>query len=104
MTSDILVFFVPVDDTEAVIEAVCRTGAGRLGDYTECAFVAPGTGQFRPVGDADPTIGAVGELEKVDENRVEITFPRELKADVIAALKEAHPYEEPGFHIIRNDA
>ena len=104
MATDILVFFVPVDDTEKVIEAVCRTGAGRVGEYEECAFVAPGTGQFRPVGDADPTIGEVGELTKVAENRVEITFPRDIKDEVVRALKDSHPYEEPGFHIIRNDA
>lgn len=104
MATDILVFFVPADGTEDVIEAVCAAGAGKIGDYDECAFVSPGIGQFRPLSGADPTIGSVGELEKVEENRVEITFPREIKADVICALKAAHPYEEPGFHIIRNDA
>lgn len=104
MHLDVLVFFVPADDTARVIRAVCDAGAGRIGDYEECAFVSPGTGQFRPVGDADPTIGEVGELTFVTENRVEVTFPRNRKADVIDALISAHPYEEPGFHVVRNDA
>ena len=67
MTSalDVLVFYVPVDDTERVLGAVLAAGAGEVGDYRDCAFVAPGTGQFRPVGGARPAIGTVGDLEKV---------------------------------------
>lgn len=103
MASDVLVFFVPADDTSDVIESVCAVGAGKVGDYVECAFIAPGIGQFRPVGDADPAIGEVGELTKVEENRVEIMFPREIRDRVLTALMDAHPYEEPVFHIIRND-
>lgn len=104
MILDVLVFYVPVDDTATVIEAICRVGAGRVGNYEECAFVFSGTGQFRPVGDANPTVGNVGELTKVVENRVEVSFPREIKSDVINALRKAHPYEEPAFHVIRSDA
>lgn len=101
---DVLVFYVPLDDTQEVLAALFEVGAGAVGEYEHCAFVAPGTGQFRPIGSANPTIGTVGELEFVAENRVEVTFPRHLRADVVDALREAHPYEEPAFHVVRNEA
>lgn len=101
---DVLVFYVPVADTDDVLAALFDVGAGCVGDYDSCAFVAPGTGQFRPLPGANPAIGAVGALEKVAENRVELTFPRPLRGKVVARLREAHPYEEPAFHVLRNEA
>lgn len=97
---DVLVFYVPVPDTDRVLQALFDAGAGHIGDYDSCAFVAPGLGQFRPLRGANPTIGEVGELTHVEENRVELTFPREMRGDVVAALLAAHPYEEPAFHVI----
>ncbi len=101
---DVLVFYVPRDATEAVLEAVFAAGAGAVGDYRECAFVSPGTGQFRPLQDATPAVGRVGELERVAENRVEVVLPRGRRAEVVQALRQAHPYEEPAFHVIESAA
>lgn len=101
---DVLVFYVPVADTDAVIQALSAAGAGQIGNYSECAFVSPGRGQFRPLEGASPTIGEVGALEYVEENRVELTYPAPLRADVVAALRRAHPYEEPAFHVLVNHA
>ncbi|WP_020142898.1 hypothetical protein [Terracoccus sp. 273MFTsu3.1] len=97
---DVLVVYVPVGDTDAVLQALFAAGAGTVGDYRECAFVTRGTGQFRPVAGAAPTIGTVGDLERVPENRVELVLDRALRADVVAALRAAHPYEEPAFHVL----
>lgn len=101
---DVLVFYVPVDDTDRVLAALFAAGAGAVGEYEHCAFVAEGMGQFRPIGNANPTIGRLGQLERVAEHRVELTFPRRLRSQVVAALREAHPYEEPAFHVLRNEA
>ncbi len=101
---DVLVFYVPVDDTDTVLDAVFKVGAGQVGDYDRCAFVMAGRGQFRPLVGADPTIGEVGKLEFVKENRVEVTFKRHLRSTVVAALRAAHPYEEPAFHVLENFA
>lgn len=97
---DVLVFYSPLDATESVLAAVFAAGAGAVGDYTECAWVVEGTGQFRPGPGADPAIGRVGDLERLPEHRVEVTFPRPLRATVIGALRAAHPYEEPAFHVV----
>ncbi|MHA3834200.1 hypothetical protein ACXR8F_00620 [Terrabacter sp. AAH1] len=97
---DVLVFYSPVESTEDVLAAVHGAGAGALGDYRECAFVTRGTGRFRPVAGARPAIGTVGDLERLPEDRVEVVLERSLRGAVVAALRAAHPYEEPAFHVI----
>ncbi|KAF2493740.1 hypothetical protein BU16DRAFT_527949 [Lophium mytilinum] len=69
-----LVFRVPSSGLNACKAAIFSAGAGRYpgGLYTECCFVSLGTGQFRPGDAANPHIGKVGELEFVEEARVEI--------------------------------
>ncbi|MEW1954055.1 hypothetical protein [Terrabacter sp. NPDC080008] len=97
---DVLVFYSPVESTEDVLAAVFAAGAGAVGDYTECAWRVEGAGQFRPGPGAEPAIGTVGALKRLPEHRVEVTFPRGLRRRVVAALRAAHPYEEPAFHVL----
>lgn len=94
-----LAFFVPVADAEPVKEAVFATGAGRIGDYEACCFQTRGTGQFRPLAGADPHIGRVGDLEQVEELKVELVCEDSLIGKAIEALRAAHPYEEPAFDV-----
>ena len=101
---DVLVFYSPLDATDRVLAALFAVGAGAIGDYTECAWFVEGTGQFRPGAGADPAVGSVGRLERVPEHRVEVTFPRRLRANVVSELLRAHPYEEPAFHVIETGA
>lgn len=96
---DKVITFVPHSDAEAVIDALAEAGAGALGDYERCAFTAAGTGSFRPLEGASPTIGTVGETERVPETRVEMVLPRPRRDAVVAALRAAHPYEEPAFDV-----
>ncbi|YAL84166.1 hypothetical protein ACMYYO_04965 [Dermacoccaceae bacterium W4C1] len=98
---DVLVFYVPAESAEAVLEAVFDAGAGAIGDYDRCAFRVSGTGQFRPLTGADPAIGSIGRVEQVAEERIEVVLERTARADVVAALRRAHPYEEPAFHVIQ---
>ena len=83
---DVLVFYVPVEDAERVLAAVFAAGGGRIGAYDSCAYRQTGTGQFRP-------------LDVADE-RCELVLPRRLRAEVVAALVAAHPYETPAFHVL----
>ena len=94
-----LVVFVPSDALDTVRDALFAAGAGRIGDYERCSWYTPGTGTFRPLPGAQPVIGEVGEEERVPEVRLETVFPSERREDVIAALRRAHPYEEPAFDI-----
>jgi dinuclear metal center YbgI/SA1388 family protein len=97
---DKYIVFVPVADTGALIDAMAAAGAGEIGDYDRAAFSAPGTGTFRPLEGANPTIGAIGRIETVAESMLQMVAPRRRRAEVIAALRAAHPYEEPAFDVI----
>lgn len=96
---DQVVVFVPHADADRVREALHAAGAGAVGDYDRASFSAPGQGRFRPLDGATPHIGAVGETEVVEEVRVEAVLPRGRRAAVVRALLDAHPYEEPAFHV-----
>ena len=95
------VVFVPVDDAEAVREAMFAAGAGRIGDYSHCSWTVTGTGQFLPGAGAAPAIGTVGSVERVTEDRLEVIAPAGLRGAVLAAMRAAHPYQEPAFDVVR---
>jgi dinuclear metal center YbgI/SA1388 family protein len=97
---DKLVTFVPHADAERLRAAITEAGAGSLGDYDSCTFTTPGEGRFRPLEGARPTIGRVGEVEVVAESRVEAVFPRARRREVVAAMRAAHPYEEPAYDVL----
>lgn len=97
---DKIVTFVPHPDADAVLDALAAAGAGRIGTYERCAYLLEGTGTFRPLEGSRPAIGRVGDVEQVDETRLEMVLPRRARADVVAALRRAHPYEEPAFDVI----
>ena len=94
-----LVVFVPSEALEAVREAVFAAGAGRIGDYERCSWHTEGVGTFRALPGANPTVGEVGEDERVAEVRLETVFAADHHAAVVAALRAAHPYEEPAYDV-----
>lgn len=96
-----IAFFVPASHQTVVEEALFAVGCGRLGNYEKCAYHVEGQGSFKPLENATPFIGSCGQLEKVDEARVEMVFPGHLQHRVIEALYANHPYEEPAFDIYR---
>lgn len=92
-----LVVYVPVDHVNVVLRALGDAGAGRIGDYSHCAFTSLGTGHFTPLAGARPFIGEVGAAEQVPEVRVECVVSADVLDGVVLALRAAHPYEEPAF-------
>jgi dinuclear metal center YbgI/SA1388 family protein len=97
---DKLVVFVPRDAAAPVRAAVAAAGAGQMGNYDHCTWTTTGVGRFRPLEGADPAVGIVGNLEMVEEERIETVMPRRLRAAVIAAMRSAHPYEQPAYDVI----
>ncbi|KAF7983008.1 hypothetical protein HWV62_24634 [Athelia sp. TMB] len=103
-----IIFFVPKDHTQSVLDKLFQQFPkvlGSIGNYENCAFYSPGTGQFIPAKGSNPVIGAVGRLEHVEEHRVEMVVNdtgerAEIKA-VIEALKSVHPYEEVAYYVHR---
>jgi len=94
-----LVVFVPPAALDAVREAVFAAGAGRIGDYERCSWYAEGTGTFVGGEGTSPAVGERGVEERVPELRLETVFPAERRDDVVAAIRAAHPYEEPAFDV-----
>lgn len=99
---DAWVVRVPASHADDVKAAVFGAGAGSVGDYDSCAFQLSGRGQFRPGDGADPFIGSAGEVEHVEEERVEFVAEPSARAAIHAALLAAHPYEEPSFDILES--
>lgn len=97
--TDKWVVMVPTADTAPVRDALFAAGAGELGDYRECSWTVTGDGQFRPLPGATPALGTVGEVQAVREDRVEVIAPRKARSRILAALRAAHPYEEPAFDV-----
>jgi dinuclear metal center YbgI/SA1388 family protein len=97
---DKVVTFVPVADADRVLDALAAAGAGAIGEYDRCAWTTSGVGTFRPSAAANPTIGRAGQIEEVVETRLEMVLPRSRRADVVAALRSSHPYEEPAFDVL----
>ena len=94
-----LVWFVPAEALEATREAVFAAGGGRIGEYERCSWYTAGTGTFLGGGETDPAVGERGVEEHVPELRVETVVPDELVEDAVAALRGAHPYEEPAYDV-----
>ncbi|WP_280445143.1 Nif3-like dinuclear metal center hexameric protein [Nocardia brasiliensis] len=90
---------VPRSHSDAVLAALFAAGAGGSGDYRDCALRVPAIGQFRPMSQADPAVGARGELQHIEEERLEVVAPPNARAALLAALRAAHPYEDPAYHI-----
>ena len=96
-----IAFFVPASHLEEVKSAIFASGAGRIGDYDCCSWQILGEGQFRPLAGSQPFIGEQGEIETVQEYKVELVCRDDLIRAAIAALKKAHPYEEPAYDVYR---
>lgn len=99
-----LAFFVPVSHVEVVKAAVFAAGGGRIGDYDHCAWQTLGQGQFRPLDGSQPFLGQAGQVEVVEEWKVELVVADDLVAQVVAALKQSHPYETPAYEVWRLEA
>src|SRR5207302_406994 len=96
-----LVTFVPADAVEKVSGALFAAGAGRIGKYSQCSFRSPGTGTFFGEAGTNPTVGRAGRLEEAPELRLETVIPIARLAEVLQALRDSHPYEEPAFDLVQ---
>jgi ribonuclease HI len=94
-----LVVFVPPEALDRVREALFAAGAGRIGAYERCSWYTEGTGTFLAGEGASPTVGERCREERVRELRLETVYPAEREAEVVQALRHAHPYEEPAFDL-----
>lgn len=94
-----IVVTVPPENANNLRAAIGGVGAGKVGEYTYCSFSVKGRGRFVPSSEAEPHIGTAGELENVEEERIEVTCDKTMAKAVIGKIREAHPYEEPSIDV-----
>ena len=89
-----LVVTVPLTHSDIVREEIGRAGGGKIGNYSFCSFSSRGIGRFKPENGADPHIGSIGNLEQVEEERIEVTCSEEVLDSVVKSIQAVHPYDE----------
>src|SRR3989344_4011933 len=92
-----IVVFVPIANADRVRQVIGDAGGGKIGAYSHCSFSSRGTGRFTPGPAAKPFVGEIGKPEEVEEERIEFVCETHCLDEVIAAIREAHPYEEPAI-------
>ena len=95
-----IIVTIPVSNVNEVRSAVCDAGAGIIGNYTNCSMSTKCIGTFKPNGKANPYIGEKEKLEFVEEEKLEVICEISKVKDVLKALRNNHPYEEPAIDII----
>ena len=95
-----IIVAVPKESADKIRQALGKAGAGQQGRYKYCSGSYPATGRFVPQEGSRPAIGQTGKLEEVAEEIITTICHKNLLAKVIAAIKKAHPYEEPPIDII----
>lgn len=98
-----LVTFCPSNHLDKVQKAMFKFGAGNIGDYDSCSYYSSGTGTFRALEGSNPFVGKQNELHQEEEFRIETIVPNHRLSDVLKAMIEAHPYEEPAYDIYSLD-
>ena len=98
-----LVTYVPRKEADALRLALFEAGAGDIGNYSNCSFNTEGRGSFNPNEDAIPTLGTHGDTHFEDETRIEVTFQKHKKSNILKALFANHSYEEVAYEVTTLD-
>lgn len=94
-----IVVNVPVDEANAMREAIGHAGGGKLGSYSFCSFSVKGLGRSLPSVNAHPTIGTPGQLEVIEEERIEVSCDKVDAPAILQVIREASSYEEPAIFV-----
>ena len=95
-----LEIFVPESHFEAVRRALWEQDAGHIGNYDRCLSWSRVNSCWRPLEGTAPYDGVPGELSQATELKIEVCCKGSRLADTLAAVKKAHPYEEPVINVI----
>lgn len=94
-----VVVFVPLTHADHVRQAMGDAGGGLLGKYSHSSFSSRGVGRYLPLKGAKPHLGKPGQLQQVEEERIEMICQKDKVKKVVEAMKKAHPYEEIAYYI-----
>lgn len=94
-----LVVFCPSSHAHQVREELFRSGAGAIGNYSECSFNTVGQGTFKASEQATPFVGEKKKLHVEDEVKIEVVVESFLMKQVVENMLKIHPYEEVAYDI-----
>ena len=95
-----LEIFLPESHFEVVRQALWSVDAGHIGAYDRCLSWSRVQSCWRPLAGADPYDGVPGELSQGSEIKIEVCCRGERLSETLAAIKAAHPYEEPVINVL----
>ena len=95
-----LTTYVPEKNADAVRTALFTSGAGSIGNYTNCSYNSNGTGTYKGNEHSNPVIGAKHDFQKVSETKITVSFAKHQENDILKALFSSHPYEEVAYEVM----
>ncbi|WP_108867947.1 Nif3-like dinuclear metal center hexameric protein [Aquimarina aquimarini] len=94
-----LVTYAPINEAETLRHKLFEAGAGSIGNYDNCSFSSEGTGTFRALENANPSIGKIGKIHHEKETQIQVTYSRHNEKKILSALFKNHSYEEIAYEI-----
>lgn len=94
-----LVIFTPLDHRERILTALSEISAGVIGDYTCCSFSSAGQGRFKPGVFSEPFSGRKGEIDSVEEFRIESLVKKKDVENVVQHVRKVHPYDVMAYDV-----
>ncbi len=91
---------VPESHLEAVMDSLDGVAEPVYPGYDRVFSWWPVTGSWRPLEGSRPYDGEVGEISVAEEIRLEFAVRAGDLGRAVAAVRDAHPYEEPAIDII----
>lgn len=94
-----LTTYVPIANAEILREKLFESGAGHIGNYSNCSFNIEGIGSFKGNEDSNPVVGHKGKIHYEKEIQINITYAKHLESKILKQLFKNHPYEEIAYEI-----
>lgn len=91
--------YVPQSHINKLLKKMALSGAGNIGNYSECSFRTEGTGTFRPNAAAKPFSGKANKLSEETEFKFEMECNAGDLNKIICAMIRHHPYEEAAYEV-----
>jgi hypothetical protein len=95
-----LEIFIPAEYVDELLETLASAHAGEIGNYDHCTSITQVQGTYRPLEGAQPAVGEVGKLFWGSEYKVEVNCREDTLIEVIQAVRNMHPYEEPVINVV----
>lgn len=95
-----LEIFLPESHFEAVRQALWSVDAGHIGNYDRCLSWTCVQSCWRPLEGTHPFDGEENRLSQAREVKIEVCCKGERLEETLAAVKKAHPYEEPVVNVL----